>query len=262
MPYSELFYSLVPISFLSLLSGILLIFAYIRLPSLRKPPGMLVLYQCLAQLGSDVHWIGSGTHIYLCLLPCTQLHFLPVPGNNHPSPQPDRQLAQSQSSPNAYHQSRHRPDHHPIPSGAERRWRKHGVHLLYPRRVLGGLPHVPAFRRLFPFLGEYRYIRVGDILQDENAEKTHIPASVFNSDTDIRGLLGSDVCLACIPRSWDSSDFLPNDGCVGNEQFGRPVHQHCALAGFRTNEATEAKPQEKGGKAVLSASSSDISAQH
>ena len=65
MPYFVLFYSLVPISFLSLLSGILLIYAYIRLPSLRKPPGMFVLYQCIAQLCSDVHWIGSGIYILL-----------------------------------------------------------------------------------------------------------------------------------------------------------------------------------------------------
>ena len=61
----EIFYCLLPLSFLSLLSGVLLILAYLRYPSLRKAPGMFILYQCIAQLGSDVHWIGSAIYILI-----------------------------------------------------------------------------------------------------------------------------------------------------------------------------------------------------
>lgn len=55
-------YCVVALSSLSILSGLAIIVAYLRLPSLRKPPGMLVLYQSMAQVVIDVHWLVSGLY--------------------------------------------------------------------------------------------------------------------------------------------------------------------------------------------------------
>ena len=55
-------YCVVALSSLSILSGLAMILAYIRLSSLRKPPGMLVLYQSMAQLIIDIHWLFSGVY--------------------------------------------------------------------------------------------------------------------------------------------------------------------------------------------------------
>ena len=50
---------------------------------------------------------------------------------------------------------------------------------------MGGLPNVPAFVLLLSLLFELGCICICDVLQDENAEKTHIPGEIFPCDTGI-----------------------------------------------------------------------------
>jgi hypothetical protein len=49
---------------LSVIVGIVVIYCYIKLHTLRKPPGMLIFFQCLGQTAIDLHWVWSA--VLLC----------------------------------------------------------------------------------------------------------------------------------------------------------------------------------------------------
>lgn len=49
---------------LSLLTGIVLLYFYVRKPELRKPPGMLIMWQMFTQTVSDLNWTASGINFY------------------------------------------------------------------------------------------------------------------------------------------------------------------------------------------------------
>lgn len=49
---------------LSLATGFILLFYYIKVPELRKPPGMLIMWQCLTQIAIDFNWTISGIYYY------------------------------------------------------------------------------------------------------------------------------------------------------------------------------------------------------
>jgi hypothetical protein len=49
---------------LSLVTGVVLLYFYVKKPELRKPPGMLIMWQCFAQTVSDINWTASGVNFY------------------------------------------------------------------------------------------------------------------------------------------------------------------------------------------------------
>ena len=49
---------------LSVLVGIVVIYCYIKLHTLRKSPGMLIFFQCIGQTAIDLHWVWNA--ILLC----------------------------------------------------------------------------------------------------------------------------------------------------------------------------------------------------
>jgi hypothetical protein len=48
----------------SLVTGLILIYLYVRRTALRRPPGMLIFWQCVAQTCLDVSWTATGVNYY------------------------------------------------------------------------------------------------------------------------------------------------------------------------------------------------------
>lgn len=48
----------------SLITGLFLIYFYITRSALRKPPGMLIFWQCIAQTCMDINWTYTGVNYY------------------------------------------------------------------------------------------------------------------------------------------------------------------------------------------------------